>query len=90
MSYLEIFLFLRYLNFCPDFVDHVGKRLDKKAQVDFKIYDVTKWDTNNCNKNILSGISKSKGNKTMKFGQLIEYNAENEAGKLVPDLVFFL
>ena len=39
--------------------------------------------------NILPDISKSKDNKTMKFGQLIEYNAENEAGRLVSDLFFF-
>ena len=43
---------------------------------------------------ILPNISHSKGNQTMKFGQLIEYNkifffknyAENEATRLVPDL----
>ena len=44
---------------------------------------------------ILPSISQSKGNQTMKIGQLIEYNkkniffkyyAENEAGRLVPDL----
>ena len=34
---LEIFTFLSY----------VGKRLDKKAQVIFKIYNVTNWNTNN-------------------------------------------
>ena len=28
---------LRYLNFCPGFFDHVGKWLDKKASVNFKI-----------------------------------------------------
>ena len=47
---------------------------------------------------ILLNISQSKGNQTMKFGQLIEYNkgnmflknyAENEAGRLVLDLFFF-
>ena len=46
---------------------------------------------------ILPNISQSKGNQTMKFGQLIEHNkiniflqkyAENEAGWLVPDLFF--
>ena len=40
-------------------------------------------------------ISRSKGNQTMKFGQLIEYNksnifvknhAENEPGRLFPEL----
>ena len=43
---------------------------------------------------ILPNISGSKDNQTMKFGQLIEYKkiflfknyAENEAGRLVPDL----
>ena len=47
---------------------------------------------------ILPNISKSKGNQKMKFGQLIEYSvrniflqnhAENEAGRLVPDLFLF-
>ena len=47
---------------------------------------------------ILPGISQSKGNQTMKFGQLLEYNkeifffknyAENVAGRLVPDLFLF-
>ena len=43
-------------------------------------------------------MSRSKGNQTLKFGQVIEYNkmniflqnhAENEAGRLVPDLFLF-
>ena len=47
---------------------------------------------------ILPDISQSKGNQTMKFGHLIECNkrniflqnyAENEAGRLVPDLFLF-
>ena len=47
---------------------------------------------------LLPNISQSKSNQTMKFGQLIEYNkintylknyAENEAGRLVPDLFLF-
>ena len=46
---------------------------------------------------MLSNIPRSKGNQTMKLGQLIEYNkifffkhyAENEAGGLVPDLFLF-
>ena len=32
--------FLRYINFCPDFFGYVGKRLHKKAKVNFKINDV--------------------------------------------------
>ena len=48
---------------------------------------------------ILPNILQSKGNQTMKFGQLIQYNkrniffknfAENEAGRLVPGLLLFL
>ena len=43
---------------------------------------------------ILSNISRSKSNQTMKFGQLMKYNkifsiknhVENEAERLVPDL----
>ena len=47
---------------------------------------------------ILPNISQSKGNHTMKFGQLVEYNkiniffknyAENEAMWIVPDLFLF-
>ena len=47
---------------------------------------------------ILSNTSQSKGNQTMKFGQLIAYKkrniffknyVENEAGRLVPDLFLF-
>ena len=43
---LDIFTFLS-LNF-----GYVEKRLDKKAMVDFKIYDVTDWKANNCNTHI--------------------------------------
>ena len=41
----------------------------------FKIYDVTDWTRNNYN--ILPNILRSKGNQTMKFGQIIEYNTIN-------------
>ena len=37
--------------FCLDFV-HVGKLLDKKGKVSFKIYDVRDRATNNYNANI--------------------------------------
>ena len=39
----EIFQFMFWI------FGHVGKRLDKKAKVNFNIYDVTNWVTNNCN-----------------------------------------
>ena len=47
---------------------------------------------------ILPNVSRTKSNKTMEFGQLIEYKreifffnnlTENEAGRLVPDLFLF-
>ena len=47
---------------------------------------------------ILPNISRSKGNQTMKFGQLIEYNkgnifiqklCKNETDRLGPDLFLF-
>ena len=35
-----------------NFFGHVGKRLDKKAMVNLKLYNVTDWKTNNYNTNI--------------------------------------
>ena len=32
--------FFRYLNYCPKFFGHLGKRLGKKAKANFKIYDL--------------------------------------------------
>ena len=50
---LEIFTFLRYLLF-----GYVEKRLDKKAMVNFKIYDVADWATNNYNTHITQYVTK--------------------------------
>ena len=47
LFHLKSTLFLKYLIFCPNIFGHVGNRLDDK--VNFKIYDVIYWDTNNCN-----------------------------------------
>ena len=38
ISSQNLFSFLRYFNFCPAFFGHVGKRMNKKAKVKFKIY----------------------------------------------------
>ena len=62
---LEIFTFFTF--FC-----YVGKQLDKKAENNFKIYDVTDWTTNNYNTHL--NISRSKANQAIKFGQSIKYN----------------
>ena len=45
-------MFLEFLNFCPDIFDHLGKRLDEKAEINFKIYDPFYWETNNYNTQI--------------------------------------
>ena len=68
---LKIFKFFSWL-----FV-HGAKRLGKKDKVNFKFSDVTAWLTNNRDTYILPNISRSKGNQTMKFGQLIECNVRN-------------
>ena len=49
------------------------KRLDHKYDVNFNIYEITTWLTIH----ILSYISRSKGNQTMKVVQLIENNKRN-------------
>ena len=69
---LKIFKFLLW-NF-----GHVAKLLDKKDQVIFKFFDVATWLTNSCNTHVaIHIISRSKGNQTMKFRQLIECNMRN-------------
>ena len=57
-----------------------------------KIYDVTAW-LQATEIHILPNILRSKGNQTMKFGQLIRYrniflrkSYRKETGRLVPDL----
>ena len=62
--------------FCPDFFGHGEKRLDKKAKVYSKIYDVTNWETNSYNTHI-AHISGSKDNQTMKFFRFKEYKTKN-------------
>ena len=50
------------------------KWLDWKEKINFKIYDVTAWLTNNYN---IAQYLRSKYNGARKFGQLIEYNMRN-------------
>ena len=92
-SCLKLFSFFRYLHFCRNFLVMQEKGLMRKLRL------VSKFMTSQTGQQIItthvfSNIARSKGNKTMKFGQLIEYDvrgilrnnhAENEAGILVPD-----
>ena len=43
--------------------------------LNFKLYDMTTWLTNNCNTHIDQHLKKS--NKRKKFGQLIQYSMKN-------------
>ena len=51
---LKVFEFLSLL------FGHVAKWLNQKGKVNFKIYDVTTWLTNNCNTHIAQYLMKEK------------------------------
>ena len=63
----EIFRFVSWL------FGYVEKWLDKKAKVNFNVYELHRQDTTN----ILPNISRSKYNQAMKFVQLIKDNMGN-------------
>ena len=44
---LKALFVLEIITFFSSLFGYVEKRLDKKAMVNFKIYDVTDWTTNN-------------------------------------------
>ena len=44
--------------FCSEFFDDVEKPFDKKTEVNFKLYDVTKWETNNYSIHIAPHLKK--------------------------------
>ena len=54
----KLFLVWWYLNFNPNLFSHVGKRLDKKAMVDFKICGVSNLETNNYNTDVAQFLKK--------------------------------
>ena len=49
---LKIYKFLSWL------FGHMEKRLDQNNKVNFKIYDVTSWETGNCNTHIAQYLKK--------------------------------
>ena len=51
---LEIFAFLSWL------LGYAGKRLDKKDMVNFNIYGVADWTTNDCNAHIAQYLKKKR------------------------------
>ena len=72
---LKAFFSLTILKFLFWLFGHAWKWLDKKEQVNFRIYDATTWLTIAIQ--VLPNISRSKCNQTVKFGQLIECNIRN-------------
>ena len=62
-------LFLRYLSFCPDLFVHVGKELDDNSISIFLTPSTGKLIITT---HVLPNITRSKGNETITFGQLIE------------------
>ena len=42
-------MFLRYFHISAGIFYHVGTQLDQKVEVNFKIFDITDWTTNNYN-----------------------------------------
>ena len=49
---LEALFVLKLFKFLLDFFAYARKGIDKKAKVNFKIYDFINWETNNQNKQI--------------------------------------
>ena len=72
---LKILFVLKVFKCLSLLFDHVGKRLDWKDKVDFKIDEIVAWLTNNCNAHIAQYFKKS--SQTIAFGQLTKYNMRN-------------
>ena len=67
---------LKILKFLSWLFGHVAKQLDKKIKL-ISNFMMSQPDHQTIILHILPNISRSKGNQTMKFGQLIEYNMRN-------------
>ena len=52
ISFQKLFLFLRYLNVCLNFLGHAEKRLNQKVKSNFRIDVVIKWEINEYNAHI--------------------------------------
>ena len=65
---LKALLVLEICKFLSWLFGYVEKRFDKKAMINFNIYDVTDWITNNYNTHFTQYLEKW-GKQTVKFGQ---------------------
>ena len=57
---LKVLSILKIFKFLPQQFSHVEKWLGQKDKVNFKIYDITTWETNNCNTHITQYLKKEK------------------------------
>ena len=55
---LKALFVLKTFKFLSCLFGHVQKRLDYKDKINFEIYDVTAWLTNNCNAHIVQYLKK--------------------------------
>ena len=55
---LKALFVLKIFTLCPDFFGHAEKRPDKNAKVNFKLNDVTYWETNNYNTHVADYLKK--------------------------------
>ena len=92
---LKALFVLKIFKFLFRLFGHVKKRSDQKDKINFKIYNVTIWLTNNYNAHI-PNISQSKANERTSFGQFIEYSKEKnysskimQGGQLQTSFYFF-
>ena len=73
---LEALFVLKLFKFLSQLFGHVGNSLIRKLRLTSK-FMTSQPGLQTFAIYILSNISQSKGNQTMKFGQLIEYNKGN-------------
>ena len=73
---LKALFVLKLFKFFTRLFGHKEKGLDQNHKINFKIHDVTPG-LETIAIYILPNISQSKGNQTMKFGQLTECNERN-------------
>ena len=76
MKNAKVLLFFKIFKLFSLLFDHKEKRRVKKAEVNFKIYDFMNWEVDNHNTHIAK-YPKRKGNRSIKFVQLIEYIMRN-------------
>ena len=91
ISFIKLLLFFRYLNACPDFFGDVGKWLVEKAK-NVNIYGIINWEANNytyCPMRWRQSENEILSVTIIKWEIfLLNDHAENEAGRLAPNIYF--